>query len=141
MHVIECTSLDPNRLVVEILAKVSVGTSATLRGEGRYVSTVSLAVAVLCSEHLHAVKVSSWTAVPSDIGAVHQGLTPSLSVSFVPATAPAAAPTPAPAAASVHMPSALPSPHSFLPPPSGLPSPVLAARAVLAESPVFTSRG
>eukprot|EP01063_Lacrimia_lanifica_P020285 TRINITY_DN27617_c0_g1_i1.p3 TRINITY_DN27617_c0_g1~~TRINITY_DN27617_c0_g1_i1.p3 ORF type:complete len:137 (+),score=47.81 TRINITY_DN27617_c0_g1_i1:84-494(+) len=100
MHVVECTSYDSARLVAEVMTNVggADATGVAVRGEGRYVSTVSLAVAILCSDHSHAVRVGSWDAVPSDPTAVHaSSVTPSLSVVFFPAAAhaaAAAAPTP-----------------------------------------------
>ena len=83
MHVIECTSYDSAKLVVELLAKLSVGNSVTLKGEGKYVSTVSLATAILCSEHMHTCKVVSWSAHPNDpIAVTATTVVPTLTVSF-----------------------------------------------------------
>eukprot|EP01060_Flectonema_neradi_P018486 TRINITY_DN25333_c0_g1_i1.p1 TRINITY_DN25333_c0_g1~~TRINITY_DN25333_c0_g1_i1.p1 ORF type:complete len:145 (+),score=20.96 TRINITY_DN25333_c0_g1_i1:58-435(+) len=82
MHVIECSTFDSAKLVIELLAKLGGGNSATLKGEGKYVSTVSLATATLCSEHMHHCKVVSWSAHPSDVNTLNRSVVPSLTVSF-----------------------------------------------------------
>ncbi|KAJ9457745.1 hypothetical protein DIPPA_18155 [Diplonema papillatum] len=143
MHVIDCTTLDANKLVVEAMGKMtgSGGSCVTLKGEGKYVSTVSLAVAMLCSEYMHGCRVTSWHAQPSDsAGLLNKDIVPSLSVSFQPV---AGGSVPAPLG-SGQFASHTPSQH-----PKMLPSPVPHAMSAshppvhsaypVADSPVFTS--
>ena len=140
MHIVECTGLDASRCVVDVLAKIGGGGSVTLKGEGKYVSTVSLAVALLCCDHSQTAKVGTWTAVPNDQTALHSGEPPSLSVSFHPNVA-AHASLPAPS----HLP--LPVRHSLgrspiTPYTKALPSPMNTTgmlRGGETDSPVFSS--